>query len=66
MNRVGYSIKRKLSQLDFYKDKESQIEAIEKSFEAAKQPITKHFSKQGVYPEQEMPIFPDFDVSLII
>ena len=63
LNRVGYSIKRKLSQVDFYTDKQSQIRAIENSFECAKQPITKHFSKQGVFPEQEMPIFPDFDVS---
>lgn len=39
-SRVGYSIKRKISQLDFYKDRDSQIRAIEKSFEAAKKPVS--------------------------
>ncbi len=38
-SKVGYSIKRKLSQIDFYKDRDSQIKAIKKSFEAAKQPV---------------------------
>ncbi len=38
-SKLGSSIKRKLSQIDFYKDRESQIKAIEKSFDAAKQPV---------------------------
>ena len=39
--RVGYTIKRKIKEIDFYKDRESQIEAIEKSFIAAKKPVNK-------------------------
>ena len=38
-SKLGSSIKRKLSQIDFYKDRDSQIKAIEKSFDAAKQPV---------------------------
>ncbi len=41
--RVGYTIKRKIKEIDFYKDRESQIEAIEKSFIAAKKPVNKFF-----------------------
>lgn len=83
-SKVGYSIKRKLSQIDFYKDRDSQIKAIEKSFEAAKLPvclffcfflviytfiffkIDKHFSKQGVFPLQVLPICPDFNVCVFL
>jgi hypothetical protein len=39
ISRIGYSLKRKISQFDFYKDRDSQIRAIEKSFETAKQPV---------------------------
>ena len=40
-------------------DRESQIQKIEKTFEDAKIPITKHHSKPNVYPEFEFPIKPD-------
>ena len=40
-------------------DRESQIQKIDKTFEDAKIPITKHHSKPNVYPEFEFPIKPD-------
>ncbi|XP_052107195.1 RNA polymerase II-associated factor 1 homolog [Mytilus californianus] len=60
--RVGFKIKQIMKDEDVYKDRESQIEAIEKTFEGAKEPITKHYSKPGVKPLEILPIFPDFDL----
>ena len=45
-----------------YMDRESQIAAIEKTFEDVKKPVEKHYSKPGVTAVAEMPVFPDFDV----
>jgi hypothetical protein len=60
---VGYTIKQKLKETgSFYKNRDSQIEAIEHLFEAVKKTVQKHYSKQGVYAVQELPIFPDFEV----
>ena len=48
--RVGYSIKKKLQiNEDFYKDRESQIAAIEKSFDAAKKTVIISFLKFKYY-----------------
>ena len=63
---MGYTIKKKINEIDFYKDRDSQIEAIQRSFEAAKQPVERHYRKPNVYPVQELFIYPDFDVKLII
>ena len=42
--RVGFrSLKRNLSQLEFYKDRASQVKAIEKSFDAVKQPVSHYY-----------------------
>lgn len=60
--KVGYSVKKKLQDTDIYKDRASQIAAIEQTFEAAKQPITKHYSKPGVVPKEILPVFPDFEL----
>eukprot|EP00731_Ephydatia_muelleri_P028172 Em0019g1045a len=60
--KVGYSVKKKLQGLDVYKDRASQITAIETTFEAAKQPIDKHYSKPGVQAKEVLPLFPDFDL----
>ena len=48
-SRVGYHLKKMQKDEDVYKDRESQIAAIEKTFEDAKVPIEKHFNKPGVY-----------------
>lgn len=44
---------------DLCLDKESQILAINKTFEAAKKPITSHPGKPGVKPVEVQPLFPD-------
>ena len=46
--------------MDLYKDRDSQIEAIEASFEAAKKSITKHESNKNIKPVEILPFFPDF------
>lgn len=43
-------------------DRDSQIKAIEKTFEDNKKPIEKHYSKPGVTPVEVMSMFPDFDM----
>lgn len=58
--KVGYSIKKKLKDEWHYSDRESQIKAIEKTFEDSAKPITTHFSKPKVTPLEILPIFPDF------
>lgn len=45
-----------------YTDRETQLEAIERTFEAAKEPLMEHYSKPGVTAVEELPIFPDFDL----
>jgi len=57
---VGYSIKKKLKDDWHYSDRDSQIKAIEKTFEDSAKPITSHFSKPKVTPLEILPIFPDF------
>ena len=49
-----------------YKDRDAQIQAIEKTFEEAKKEITKHHTKPNVQPVEIMPIFPDFKVGSIL
>lgn len=44
-------------------DRESQIKAIEKTFEDNKKPIDKHYSKPNVVPVEILPVYPDFKVS---
>lgn len=43
-----------------YTDRESQLEAIEKTFSDIKEPLTHHYSKPGVTAVEELPVFPDF------
>ncbi|XP_057316702.1 RNA polymerase II-associated factor 1 homolog isoform X1 [Hydractinia symbiolongicarpus] len=52
--------KKSKGAIDLYKDRDSQIEAIEASFEAAKKPITQHFSNPRLKPVEILPFFPDF------
>lgn len=58
-NKIGVSVKKKLQGKDLYKDRESQIDAIEQTFEAVTQTIPNR--KNGVYPVEVSHVFPDFD-----
>ncbi|XP_075243041.1 RNA polymerase II-associated factor 1 homolog [Convolutriloba macropyga] len=58
--KIGAQIKKLMKEEDLYRDRESQIKAIEKTFEDSKSPIEKHHSKQGVYKVSEYPVYPDF------
>lgn len=46
-------------------DRDSQIKAIEKTFQDSKQPIDKHYSKPNIVPVEILPVFPDFKVSFL-
>ncbi|PVD25632.1 hypothetical protein C0Q70_13291 [Pomacea canaliculata] len=59
-SKVGFKIKQQMKEEDLYKDRDSQIAAIQATFERAKQPISKHYSKPGVTPVEILPVFPDF------
>ncbi|KAJ8983906.1 hypothetical protein NQ317_006710 [Molorchus minor] len=58
--KVGYSIKRSLNNETLYMDRDSQIKAIEKTFEDSKLPMEKHYSKPNVVPVEILPVYPDF------
>lgn len=58
-SKVGFSIKKQMED-NLYMDRESQIAAIQKTFDDVKQPVTEHYSKPGVTAVSELPIFPDF------
>merc|ERR1719154_2208 len=45
-----------------YQDKDSQIAAIEKTFEDVRVPIERHHSKPNVVPVEEFAILPDHDM----
>lgn len=38
--RVGFNLKKLLKEEDLYKDRDSQIKAIEQTFESAKTPVS--------------------------
>ncbi|XP_065563049.1 RNA polymerase II-associated factor 1 homolog [Artemia franciscana] len=60
--KVGYNVKKSLKEDLLYSDKESQIKAIEKTFEDAKVPIERHHNKAGVYPVEILPALPDYEL----
>lgn len=60
--KVGYSIKKSLTSETLYMDRDSQIEAIEKTFTDSKIPIEKHYSKPNVVPVEVLPLYPDFNL----
>lgn len=45
-----------------YMDRDSQIKAIEKTFEDNKKQIERHYSKPNVVPIEVLPVYPDFKV----
>lgn len=60
--RIGFNMRKNQRDLNMYQDRESQINAIEATFAAAQQPITRHYSKPGVEPVEVLPLLPDFDM----
>ena len=65
VDRIGGGVKDLFKQEELYKDREGQINAIQKTFEDAKKDITKHYSKPNVHAVEIKPIYPDFKVSVI-
>ena len=63
-NKIGIGSRLRHKQpihMDLYKDKETQISAIESTFEEAKEEIKSHSSKPGLEPEWVLPLFPDHE-----
>ncbi|XP_061828113.1 RNA polymerase II-associated factor 1 homolog [Nerophis lumbriciformis] len=58
--KIGVSVKQQFTEEEIYKDRDSQISAIEKTFEDAQKPILQHYSKPRVTPVEVLPAFPDF------
>uniref|UniRef100_A0A674JQJ4 RNA polymerase II-associated factor 1 homolog n=1 Tax=Terrapene triunguis TaxID=2587831 RepID=A0A674JQJ4_9SAUR len=58
--KIGVSVKQQFTEEEIYKDRDSQIAAIEKTFEDAQKSISQHYSKPRVTPMEVMPVFPDF------
>uniref|UniRef100_A0A4X2L826 RNA polymerase II-associated factor 1 homolog n=1 Tax=Vombatus ursinus TaxID=29139 RepID=A0A4X2L826_VOMUR len=58
--KIGVSVKQQFTEEEIYKDRDSQITAIEKTFEDAHKSISQHYSKPRVTPVEVMPVFPDF------
>ncbi|XP_026233712.1 RNA polymerase II-associated factor 1 homolog [Anabas testudineus] len=58
--KIGVSVKQQFTEEEIYKDRDSQISAIEKTFEDAQKPISQHYSKPRVTPVEILPVFPDF------
>ncbi|XP_018655001.1 putative procollagen-lysine,2-oxoglutarate 5-dioxygenase [Schistosoma mansoni] len=58
--KLGYNVKRHLNEEIVYRDRESQINAIEETFKAAEKPIHKHYSKPNVHALEVLPVLPDF------
>ncbi|VDN03370.1 unnamed protein product [Thelazia callipaeda] len=59
--RVGYSTKKKFQTDVLYRDRASQIAAINKTFDDASKPVSHHPTKKGVTVVEELPLLPDFD-----
>lgn len=57
--KVGYNVRKNMNE-NLFMDRESQIKAIEKTFEESQKPIVKHHSKSGVTAKRVMPLLPDF------
>lgn len=58
--KVGYNVRKSLKEDEVFLDKESQIKAINATFEAARKPIRQHPTKPGVTAVKVLPVLPDF------
>ena len=59
---IGFNVRKKMKEQNMYQDKDSQITAIEKTFDDARIPIERHHSKPNVVPVEEFAILPDYDM----
>lgn len=60
--KVGYNVRKKMKEDAVFMDRDSQIQAIDRTFEAARRPIDKHHSKPNVVPVKVTPLLPDFEM----
>ncbi|CAN7993197.1 unnamed protein product [Ixodes pacificus] len=68
--KVGYNVKKLFKEEDLYMDRESQISAINKTFEEAQKQASCfhsfkticHYSKPNVRPVEVLPLFPDSEL----
>ncbi|PAV66848.1 hypothetical protein WR25_00357 [Diploscapter pachys] len=60
--KVGYNLKKNKQDENLYRDRQSQLDAIDKTFRDVKKPVKEHFSKKGVYAVEECPLLPDFQL----
>uniref|UniRef100_A0A9J2PDV4 RNA polymerase II-associated factor 1 homolog n=2 Tax=Ascaris TaxID=6251 RepID=A0A9J2PDV4_ASCLU len=59
--KIGYSTKKKFQNEVLYRDRASQIAAINKTFDEAAKPVTRHPMKKGVTAVEELYLLPDFE-----
>uniref|UniRef100_A0A7E4ZS72 RNA polymerase II-associated factor 1 homolog n=1 Tax=Panagrellus redivivus TaxID=6233 RepID=A0A7E4ZS72_PANRE len=59
--KVGYKLYKSGETDDLYKDRQAQIDAINRTFEDVKKPVRNHPTKRGVTAVEEFPILPDFE-----
>nr|XP_045597463.1 RNA polymerase II-associated factor 1 homolog [Procambarus clarkii] len=60
---IGFATRRKKAlEENVYTDRDSQLEAIEKTFQDVKVTLKNHYIKPGVTAVEELPIYPDFDL----
>ena len=59
---IGYTIRKKMNVDELYMDRDSQIDAIEKTFRDAQKEITQHYSKPHVHPVEILPVMPDSEM----
>ncbi|KAJ6640617.1 RNA polymerase II-associated factor 1 like [Pseudolycoriella hygida] len=58
--KVGFNVKKSFVEETLYMDRDTQIKAIEKTFEDSKKDIKQHYSKPNVTAVEILPFFPDF------
>ncbi|VDN54971.1 unnamed protein product [Dracunculus medinensis] len=59
--KIGYSTRKKLHNEILYRDRASQIAAINKTFDDVANHATEHPSRKGVTAVAEFPLLPDFE-----
>lgn len=58
--KVGFNVKKAFVEETLYMDRDTQIVAIQKTFDEAKVPLLQHYSKPNVHAVETFPLFPDF------
>lgn len=60
--KVGYNVRKNMKEDEIFLDRESQIKAINQTFEAAQRPLERHPTKPDVVATRVMPLFPDAEM----